>query len=177
MEKLRQNCQNCILLHQRNIVREFFLKKNLHFHNFLRASGENFSKRFSKLHSNIPEEHCWRTFLLKKTNNLMILVSFGVKTYWQDSTLSEPPLKRNCLFAKKYRFIKFLRASGQKFAARLSKLQSSFPEEHFWRKLFLEKNYEFIILFRSPGEKFLTGLSELHSKFSNELLWRTILFE
>ena len=142
-----------------------------------RASGENFSKRLTKLHSNLPEEHCWRVFLFKKTYKFMILLSFGVKTYWQDSTLSERPLKRNCLFAKKYRFIKFLRASGQKFAARLSNLQFSFPEEHFWRKLLLEKNYEFINFFRSTGENFLTRLSELHPKFSNELLWRTILFE
>ena len=72
MEKFRQNCQNCILLHQRNIVGEFFLKKNLHFSNFLRASGENFSKRLSKLNSNIPEEHCWRNFLFKKTNKFRI---------------------------------------------------------------------------------------------------------
>ena len=93
------------------------------------------------------------------------------------STLSEQPLKRNCLFAKNYRFIDFLRASGQKFAARLSKLQSSFTEEHFWRKLLLEKNYEFIIVFRSAGENFLTGLSKLHSIFSENHFWRKLLYE
>ena len=77
MENFRQNCQNCILLHQRNIVREFFLKKNLHFYNFLRASGENFSKRLSKLHSNIPEEHCWRTFFVQKNKQIHIFFRFS----------------------------------------------------------------------------------------------------
>ena len=75
----------------------------------------------------------------------MILLGCGVKTYWQDSTLSEQPLKRNCLFAKNYRFRKFLRAPGEKFAARLSKMQSSFGEEHFWKNHLLERNFRFII--------------------------------
>ena len=113
----------------------------------LRASGEYFSKRLSKLHSNLPEEHCWRNFLFQKTYKFMILLGFGVKTYWQDSTLAEQPLKRNCLFAKNCGFIKFLRAPAEKFAARLSKMQSSFAEEHFWRNHLLERNYRFLNFF------------------------------
>ena len=123
------------------------MKKNLHFQNFRRASGENLSKQLSKLHSNLPEEHCWRIICLKKTYKLMILLGCGVKTYWQDSTLSEQPLKRNCLFAKNYRFRKFLRAPGEKIAARLSKMQSSFGEEPFWKNHLLERNFRFTIFF------------------------------
>ena len=121
MEKFWQNCQNCILFHQRNIVREFFWKKPCIFIIFCGFQAKTFrngcQNRILIYQGNIVGE----LFCLKKQTNSYFFSGFGwtffsriVKLY---STLSEPPLKRNCLFAKNYRFIKFLRASGQKFAA------------------------------------------------------------
>ena len=115
------------------------MKKNLPFHNFRRASGENFSKRLSKLHSNIPEEHCWRIFLFEKIYKFMILLGCGVKTYWQDSTLSEQPLKRNCLFAKNYRFKKISSSFGSKVCGIIDKIAVLISWGTFLEKTFARK--------------------------------------
>ena len=143
MESFRQNCQNCILLHQRNIVREFFLKKNLHFYNFLRASGENFSKRLSKLNSNIPEEHSWRTFLFKKKQFHNFFSGFGWNFFGRVVITADDNFRRTFLVKtfdwKSCSFISFLRASVENFSAELSKLHSTLPEEHCKRNFFEKK--------------------------------------
>ena len=152
MEKYRRNCQNCILLHQRNIVREFFWKKSLHFYNFLRASGENFSKRLSKLHSNLPEEHCWRTFLFKKTSKFIFFSGFGWIFFGRVVITAVDNFRRTFLVKtsvwKRCSFISFLWASVETFSAEMSKLHSTLPEERCKRN-FSEKKPSF--------PKFLAG--------------------
>ena len=123
------------------------MKKNLHFQNFRRASGENLSKQLSKLHSNLPEEHCWRIICLKKHTNSWFCWVVGWKLIGRILRFQSNLWREIVCLQKNYRFRKFLRAPGEKFAARLSKMQSSFGEEHFWKNHLLERNFRFIIFF------------------------------
>ena len=98
---------------------------------------------------------------------------FRVEVFWQDCQNFILHLQSNIWIEKYclkeiYRFVVFLRASGEKFAAILSKLQCSIPEDYFWRKLLFEKNNGFIDVFRASEGKFPARLSKLHSNLPED---------
>ena len=80
-------------------------------------------------------------------------------------------------FEKNYRFIDFLRASGENVLAGCSKLHSIFPEEHFARKVLSENVLKFINVLRASLEKFFAVLSKLLSICSEELFRGKTFFE
>ena len=172
---LQKDCQNCIFFSRKTIREETFVRKNfyihevssffsgnffsedycgrffernLYFHNFVRTWVEKFSKRLSKLNSNIPEEHSWRTFLFKKKQFHNFFSGFGWHFFVRIVITAVDNFRRTFLVKtfvwKNCSFISFLRPSVEKFSAELSKLQSTLPEEHykrnfFWKKTFISK--------------------------------------
>ena len=144
MKSLRSSVE---IFFQRIIVGDFF-ERNLYFHNFVRTWVEKFSKRLSKLNSNIPEEHSWRTFLFKKKQFHNFFSGFGWHFFVRIVITAVDNFRRTFLVKtfvwKNCSFISFLRPSVEKFSAELSKLQSTLPEEHykrnfFWKKTFISK--------------------------------------
>ena len=97
-------------------------------------------------------------FFRKEPLYLWICSGFGWKIFRSlDKTkfyCSRGTLLEKFLFWKKYRFIDFLRASGDNFLAGLSKLISGFPEEFFARESLLEKFYHIMNVLRASVELF-----------------------
>ena len=76
-ESFRQDCQNCILLYQRNNVGELFFGENHCI--FFRASVEKFSEWLSKSPSDFPDEHFAISVCLKELTFSNFFRSSGEK--------------------------------------------------------------------------------------------------
>ena len=188
MENFQRVCQNCRLLfseqHCGRKGESLFLKKNTFNNKFLRTSGEKFSGRAVKFHSNFQEEQFARKlFVRKKINNSEIFSGFGrkffgrfVKTAFYNfrGTFMENTFVWKTLNVQI--FCAFVRASSEKFSAGLSKLHSVSPREHFVRKFLLENVFKFINVLWASVEIFRAGLWKLLSNYS-EALFQGKLFQ
>ena len=165
--------------------RKFLFEKNTFNNKFLRISGEKFSGRAVKFHSNFQEEQFARKrFVRKKFNNSEIFSGFGwkilgkfVKTAFYNfrGTFMENTFLWKTLNVQI--FCAFVRASSEKFSAGLSKLHSVYPREHFVRKFLLENVYKFINVFWASVENFREGLWKLLSKYSEALFQGKLFHE
>ena len=143
MEKFRQNCQNCILLHQRNIVREFFLRKTFIFIIFCGHQAKTFRNGCQNWILIYQMNIVGELFLFKRTNKFIFFSGFGWIFSGRVVITAVDNFGRTFLVTtfgwKSCSFISFLRASVDNFSAQLSKLHSTLPEEHCKRNFFEKK--------------------------------------
>ena len=99
-----------------------------------------------------------RKSLLEKFYQIMNVLRASVEFFYGRIVKTAVHNFRGTFFVKpfvwkSYRFISFLRASGENFSAGLSKLLSNVTEKHCKRKFFSEKNLHFHNFRRASGLK------------------------
>ena len=126
------------------LLEKFLFWKKYRFIDFLRASGDNFLAGLSKLNSTFPEEFFARESLLEKFYHIMNVFRASVELFYgRIVKTAVHNFGRTFLVKpfvwKKFSFISFLRASGEKFSEGLSKLLSNLTEKHCKRNFFWKK--------------------------------------